>query len=42
MIRLDAETKQITDAIRMAAYNARTALASWPPATPASATRHTR
>ena len=27
MVRLDAETKQITHAIRMAAYNAETALA---------------
>jgi hypothetical protein len=43
MVRLDAETKQITHAIRMAAYNTETSLpAPWQATTPAPATRHTR
>ena len=42
MVRLDAETKQITHAIRMAAYNAETTLARALDGTmPAPATRHT-
>ena len=43
MARLDAETKQITHAIRMAAYNAETALArALDGHYAAPATRHTR
>jgi hypothetical protein len=42
MVRLDAEVKQITHAIRMAAYNAETLLAEpWMATTPAPATRPT-
>ena len=42
IVRLDAETKLITHAIRMAAYNAETTLArALGAATPAPATRHT-
>ena len=43
MVRLEAEVKQITHAIRMAAYNAETApgLAPWTAATPAPAMRPT-
>ena len=42
MVRLDAETKQITHAIRMAAYNAETTLArNLRATTPAPTTRPT-
>jgi hypothetical protein len=43
MVRLDAEVEQITHAIRMAAYNAKTTPSeSWTATTPASAMRPTR